>query len=86
MEQFASYDPGSYSLYFDLKSWFQARNVTRTIEKRAPARVINTPGTVIRNNKTTGNFFGGVVHSSSLNPDPISDKNVIFNPGFRTWL
>ena len=36
MEQFDSQDPRSYSLYFDLKIWFRARNVTGTFEKRAP--------------------------------------------------
>ena len=37
MEQLTSQDPRSYSLYFDLKIWFRARNVTGTFEKRAPA-------------------------------------------------
>ena len=38
MEHFLSQDPHSYSLYFDLKIWFRARNVTETFEKRAPAQ------------------------------------------------
>ena len=40
MEQFVSQDPRSYSLYFDVKIWFRARNVTGTFEKRAPGRVV----------------------------------------------
>ena len=36
MELFASQNPRSYSLYFDLKTWFRARNVTGAFEKRAP--------------------------------------------------
>ena len=36
MELFASQDPRSYSLYFDLNIWFRARKVTGTFEKRAP--------------------------------------------------
>ena len=36
MEYFASQDPRSYSLYFDLNIWFRARKVTGTFEKRAP--------------------------------------------------
>ena len=35
MEWFASQDPRSYSLYFDLNIWFRARKVTGTFEKRA---------------------------------------------------
>ena len=30
MEQLTSQDPRSYSLYFDLKIWFRAPNVTGT--------------------------------------------------------
>ena len=37
MELFASQDPRSYSLFFDLNIWFRAREVTGTFEKRAPA-------------------------------------------------
>ena len=37
MELFASQDPRSYSLYFDLNISFRARKVTGTFEKRAPA-------------------------------------------------
>ena len=33
---FASQDPRSYSLYFDLNIWFRVRKVTGTFEKRAP--------------------------------------------------
>ena len=36
MEKFASQDPRSYSLYFDLNIWFRARKVIGTFEKRAP--------------------------------------------------
>ena len=36
MEWFASQEPLSYSLYFDLNIWFRAWNVTMTFEKRAP--------------------------------------------------
>ena len=36
MELFASQDPRSYSLYFDLNISFRARKVTGTFEKRAP--------------------------------------------------
>ena len=36
MELFASQDPRSYSLYFDLNIWFRARKVTGTLEKRVP--------------------------------------------------
>ena len=36
MKQFASQDPRSYSLYFELNIWFRARKVTGTFEKRAP--------------------------------------------------
>ena len=36
MELFASKNPRYYSLYFDLKIWFRARNVTGAFEKRAP--------------------------------------------------
>ena len=36
MELFASQDPRSYSLYFDLNIWLRARKVTRTFEKRTP--------------------------------------------------
>ena len=39
MELFASQDPRSYSLYFDLNIWFRARKVTGTFEKRAPDQV-----------------------------------------------
>ena len=39
MELFASQDPRSYSLYFDLNIWFRARKVTGTFEKRAPDRL-----------------------------------------------
>ena len=39
MELFASQDPRSYSLYFDLNIWFRARKVTGTFEKRAPGPV-----------------------------------------------
>ena len=35
MEYFASQDPLSYSLYFDLNIWFRARKVAGTFEKRA---------------------------------------------------
>ena len=38
MEYFASQDPRSYSLYFDLNIWFRARKVTGTFEKRAPGQ------------------------------------------------
>ena len=62
MEQFASQDLGSYSLYFDLKSCFRDRNVTGTFMKRAPARVIDTHWTVIRKNKTTANFWWGCAY------------------------
>ena len=40
MEQFVSQDPRSYSLYFDVKIRFLARNVTGTFEKRVPGRVV----------------------------------------------
>ena len=40
MEYFASQDPRSYSLYFDLNTWFRARKVTGNFEKRAPEPVI----------------------------------------------
>ena len=36
MEYFAGQDPRSYSLYFDLNTWFRARKVTETFEKRVP--------------------------------------------------
>ena len=36
MEQFASQDSRSYSLYFDLNISFRARKVTGTFEKQAP--------------------------------------------------
>ena len=36
MESFASQGQRSYSLYFYLNIWFQARKVTGTFEKRAP--------------------------------------------------
>ena len=36
MELFASQDPRSYSLYFDLNIWFWARKVTGIFEKGAP--------------------------------------------------
>ena len=36
MELFASQDPRSYSLYFDLNIWLRARKVTGTFEKRVP--------------------------------------------------
>ena len=35
MKLFASQDPLSYSLYFDLNIWFRTRKVTGTFEKRA---------------------------------------------------
>ena len=41
MELFASQDPRSYSLYFDLNIWFRACKVTGTFEKRAPGRLLN---------------------------------------------
>ena len=41
MELFASQDPRSYSLYFDLNIWFWARKVTGTFEKRAPGHLSN---------------------------------------------
>ena len=34
--KWSSLDPRSYSLYFDLNIWFQARKVTGTFEKWAP--------------------------------------------------
>ena len=37
MECFASQDPCSYSLYFDLNVCFRARKVSGAFEKRAPA-------------------------------------------------
>ena len=40
MEYFASQDRRSYSLYFDLNTWFRARKVTGNFEKRAPEPVI----------------------------------------------
>ena len=36
MEQCASQDPRSYSLYFDLNIWLRAWKVTGTFEKRVP--------------------------------------------------
>ena len=36
MEYFASQDPRSYSLYFDLNVCFRARKVSGAFEKRAP--------------------------------------------------
>ena len=36
MKNFASQDPRSYSLYFDLNICFRARKVIGTLEKRAP--------------------------------------------------
>ena len=42
MELFASQEPRSYSLYFDLNIWFRARKVTGTFEKRAPDPDKNT--------------------------------------------
>ena len=36
MEQFVSQDSHSYSLYFDIKIWFRAREVTGTFEKQTP--------------------------------------------------
>ena len=36
MEWFASQEPHSYSLYFDLNIWFRAWKVTTTFKKRAP--------------------------------------------------
>ena len=36
MEWFASQEPHSYSLYFDLNIWFRAWKVTTTFEKRVP--------------------------------------------------
>ena len=36
MEESASKDPRSYSLYFDLNIWSRAPKVTGTSEKRAP--------------------------------------------------
>ena len=36
----ASLDPRSYSLYFDLNTWFRARKVTGNFKKRAPEPVI----------------------------------------------
>ena len=41
MELFASQNPRAYSLYFDLKIWFRARNVTGAFEKRAPGAVLS---------------------------------------------
>ena len=41
MELFASQNPRYYSLYFDLKIWFRARNVTGAFEKRAPGAVLS---------------------------------------------
>ena len=38
MEEFASQDPRSYSLYFDWNIWFRARKVTGTFEKRPQGR------------------------------------------------
>ena len=40
MEQFASQDRRSYSLYFDLNIWFRARKVTGTFEQRAPGPLL----------------------------------------------
>ena len=40
MELFASQNPRAYSLYFDLKIWFRARNVTGAFEKRAPGSTV----------------------------------------------
>ena len=40
MEHFASQDPRSYSLYFDLNTWFRARKVTGNFKKGAPEPVI----------------------------------------------
>ena len=48
MEYFAGQDTRSYSLYFDLNIWFQARKVTGTFEKRAPG--IHTRVRVLWNN------------------------------------
>ena len=51
MEYFASQDPRSYSLYFDLNIWFRARKVTGTFEKGAPHLSdprIKSAGTVCR--------------------------------------
>ena len=39
MEQFVSQDPRSYSLYFDLKIRFRARNITGIFEKWATGPV-----------------------------------------------
>ena len=36
MELFANQNRRSYSLYFDLKIWFRARNLAGAFEKRAP--------------------------------------------------
>ena len=36
MKNFASQDPRSYSLYFDLNICFRVRKVIGTLEKRAP--------------------------------------------------
>ena len=57
MELFASQNPRSYSLYFDLKIWFRARNVTWAFEKRAPEPNVEVvkffyPSRSIRNYRT----------------------------------
>ena len=36
MELFASQDPRSYSLYFEMKIWFRARKFNGTFEKQVP--------------------------------------------------
>ena len=56
MELFASQDPRSYSLYFDLNIWFRARKVTGTFEKRAPALGVHFSEVCIKRDLTVTAF------------------------------
>ena len=50
MELFASQDPRSFPLYFDLNIWFRARKVTGTFEKRAPGPSPSSGSDVVMKN------------------------------------
>ena len=58
MELFASQDPRSYSLFFDLNIWFRARKGTGTFEKRAPGNKHKTKRADHQRNKDNAERAG----------------------------
>ena len=58
MELFASQDPRSYSLFFDLNIWFRARKDTGTFEKRAPGNKHKTERADHQRNKDNAERAG----------------------------